>query len=151
MPIVTEASLATPCTEAELVSLAERVASQRGVQNITSINDFVTPTSEDVSGVVNTSEELYLEEVAELFDVDIQNENNEEDFQELGSGSDFKKVSLDEAIAATKLLIKWQEQSGDGNGAKHLAYTRDLRELQIRQEKSRKQTTITSFFSVDEG
>ncbi|KAI0997383.1 hypothetical protein K3495_g10800, partial [Podosphaera aphanis] len=78
-------------------------------------------------------------------------ENDEEDFEELGSGADLKKVDLDVAIAATKLLLKWQEQSGDGDGAKHLAYTRDLRQLQIRQENSRKQRTITSFFSVEEG
>ncbi|KAI0996138.1 hypothetical protein K3495_g12044 [Podosphaera aphanis] len=128
---VTEASLATQCTEAELVSLAKRVASQRGIQNISSINDFVTPTTE-------------------LFDSNIQIEIDE-DFKGLGSGADFKKIDLDEAIAATKLLLKWQEQSGDGDGAKHLAYTRDLRQLQIRQENSREQTTITSFFSVDEG
>ncbi|KAI0993750.1 hypothetical protein K3495_g14433 [Podosphaera aphanis] len=148
---VTEASLATPFTEAELVSLAERVAWQRGIQNIPSINDFVTPTSEEVFNDINTSEELYLEEIAELFDNEIQIENDVEDFEELCSGADFNKVDLDEAIAATKLLLKWQEQSGDGDGAKPLAYTRDLRLLQNRQENSRKQTTITSFFSVDEG
>ena len=105
MPIVTEASLATPCTEAELVSLAERVASQREIQNISSINDFVTPTSEEVFNNINTSEELYLEEIAVLFDSNIQIENDEEDFEELGSGADFNKVDLDEAIAATKLLL----------------------------------------------
>ncbi|KAI0994421.1 hypothetical protein K3495_g13761 [Podosphaera aphanis] len=155
VPTIIEASLATPCTEAEFVSLAERVASQRGIQNISSINDFVTPTSEEVFDDINTSEELYLEEIAELFDSEIQIENDEEDFEELGSGADFRKVDLDEAIAATKLLLKWQEQSGDGDGdgdgAKHLAYSRDLRQLQIRQENPRKQITITSFFSVDEG
>ncbi|KAI0997199.1 hypothetical protein K3495_g10987 [Podosphaera aphanis] len=140
-----------PCTEAELVSLAEKVASQRGIENISSINDFVTPTSEEVFDDINTSEELYLEEIAELFDSETQIENDEEDFEELGSGADFNKVDLDEAIAATKLLLIWQEQSGDGDGAKHLAYTRDLRQLQNRQENSRKQSTITSFFSVDEG
>ncbi|KAI1004262.1 hypothetical protein K3495_g3948 [Podosphaera aphanis] len=133
---VTEASIATQCTEAELASLAERVASQRGIQNISLINNFATPTSEEVFDDINTSEELYLEEIAELFD---------------SSGADLKKVDLDEAIAATKLLLKWQEQSGDGDGAKHLSYTRDLRQLQIRQENSRKQRTITSFFSVKEG
>ena len=88
MPTVTEASLATPCTEAELVSLAERVASQRGIQNISSINDFITPTSEEVFDDINTSEELYLEEIAELFDSEILIENDEEDFEELGSGAD---------------------------------------------------------------
>ncbi|KAI0998774.1 hypothetical protein K3495_g9422 [Podosphaera aphanis] len=146
-----KASLATSCTEAELVSLAERVALQRGIQNISSINDFVTPNSEEVFDDINTSEELYLEETAELFDSEILIENDEEYFEELGSGADSNKVDLDEAIAATKLLLKWQEQSGDGDGAKHLAYTRDLRQLQNRQENSRKQTTITSFFSVDKG
>ncbi|KAI1004767.1 hypothetical protein K3495_g3449 [Podosphaera aphanis] len=151
VPTVTEASLATSCTEAELVPLAERVASQRGIQNIPSINDFVTPTSEEVFDDINTLEELYLEEIAELFDSEILIENDEEDFEELGSGADSKKVDMDETIAATKLLLKWLELSGDGDGAKHLTYTRDLRQLQIRQEDSRKQTTITSFFSVDEG
>ncbi|KAI1004162.1 hypothetical protein K3495_g4049 [Podosphaera aphanis] len=68
VPTVTKASLATPCTEAELVSLAQRVASQRGIQNIPSINDFVTPTSGEVFDDINTSEELYLEEIAVLFD-----------------------------------------------------------------------------------
>ena len=58
---------------------------------------------------------------------------------------------MDEAIAATKLLLKWQKQSGDGDSAKYLAYTRDLKQLQIRQENSRKRRTITSFFSVEEG
>ncbi|KAI0993078.1 hypothetical protein K3495_g15106 [Podosphaera aphanis] len=83
VPTVTEASLATPCTEAELVSLAERVDSQHGVQNIPSINDFVTPTSEKVFDDINTSQELYLEEIAELLDSNIQNEDDEEDFEEL--------------------------------------------------------------------
>ncbi|KAI0990804.1 hypothetical protein K3495_g17383, partial [Podosphaera aphanis] len=72
---VTEVSLATQCTEAELVSLAERVASQRGIQNISSINDFVTPTSEEFFHDIKTSEELYLEEIAELFDSEILIEN----------------------------------------------------------------------------
>ncbi|KAI0997609.1 hypothetical protein K3495_g10580 [Podosphaera aphanis] len=151
VPTVTEASSATSCTEAKLVSLAKRVASQHGIQNIPSINDFVSPTSEEVFDDINTSEELYLEEIAELFNSNIRIENDEEDFEELGSGADFMEVDLDEAIAATKLLLKRQEQSGYGDGAKHLAYTRDLGQLQIRQENSRKQTTTTSFFSVDEG
>ncbi|KAI0993819.1 hypothetical protein K3495_g14365 [Podosphaera aphanis] len=54
VPTVTEASLATPYTEAELVSLAQRVASQPGIQNIPSINDFVTPISEEVFDDINT-------------------------------------------------------------------------------------------------
>ncbi|KAI1000372.1 hypothetical protein K3495_g7826 [Podosphaera aphanis] len=108
-PTVIELSLATPCTEVELMSLAERVASQRGIQNIPPINDFVTPTSEEVFDDINTSEELYLEEIAELFDSEIPIENDEEDFEELGSEADFKIVDLDEAIAATKLLLKRQE------------------------------------------
>ncbi|KAI1005785.1 hypothetical protein K3495_g2433 [Podosphaera aphanis] len=109
VPTVTEASLDTPCTEAEFVSLAERVASQRGIQNIPSINDFVTPTSEEFFDDINTSEEFYLEEIAVLFESDIQIENDEEDFEELGPGADYKKVDLDDAIAATKFLLKWQE------------------------------------------
>ncbi|KAI0993245.1 hypothetical protein K3495_g14939 [Podosphaera aphanis] len=118
----------------QVLFMAQLVASQRGIQNIPSINYFVTPTSEEVFDDINTSEELYLVEIAELFDSNLQIQNDEKDFEELGSGADFKKADLDEAIAATKLLLKWQEQSGDGDGAKHLAYTRDLRQLQIRQE-----------------
>ncbi|KAI0991231.1 hypothetical protein K3495_g16956, partial [Podosphaera aphanis] len=60
--------------------------------------DFVTPTSEEFFDEINTSEELYLEEIAELFDSEILIENDEEDFEELGSGADFEKVDLDEAI-----------------------------------------------------
>ncbi|KAI1005625.1 hypothetical protein K3495_g2600 [Podosphaera aphanis] len=97
---VTEASLANQRTEAELVSLAERVASQRVIQNLSFINDFVTPTSEEVFDDINTSEELYLEEIAELFDSEILIENDEEDFEKLGSG-----VDLDEVIAVSKLLL----------------------------------------------
>ncbi|KAI1000011.1 hypothetical protein K3495_g8190 [Podosphaera aphanis] len=109
VPTDTETSIATQCTKAELVSLAGKFASQRGIQNIPSINDFVTPTSVDVFDDINTSEELCLEEIAVFFDSNIQTENDEEDFEEIGSGADLKKVDLDEAIAATKLLLKWQE------------------------------------------
>ncbi|KAI1005350.1 hypothetical protein K3495_g2871 [Podosphaera aphanis] len=112
VPTAVESSLATSCTEAELVSLAEKVASQRGIQNIPSINDFLTSSSEEVFDNLTTSEEQYLEEVAGLFDgtSNIQNENDKEEDVELsGSGAEFKEVDLNEATAAMKLLIKWQE------------------------------------------
>ncbi|KAI1005335.1 hypothetical protein K3495_g2891 [Podosphaera aphanis] len=89
--------------------------------------------------------------MAELFDTENCDENDEEDAEGLDSSANFKKVKLHEAIAARKIMIKWEEQSGDGDGDELLFLDRGLRTLLKRQQNSRKQTTLTSFFSTDQG
>ncbi|KAI0993610.1 hypothetical protein K3495_g14574 [Podosphaera aphanis] len=114
---VIEPSLSS-LNEAELVILAQTVAWQRRilVESIPANNDFVSPSIEEVLDEFNILEEQFLEEMAELFDTENCDENDEEDAEELDSSANFKKVELHEALAARKVVIKWEEQSGDGDG-----------------------------------
>ncbi|KAI0994079.1 hypothetical protein K3495_g14104 [Podosphaera aphanis] len=150
---VIELSLSSLNNEAELVTLAQTVVWQRGIliESIPAINDFVSPSSEEVLDDFNTLEEQFLEDMAELFDTENCDENDEEDAEGLDSSDNFKKVELHEAIAARKVVIKWEEQSGDGDGDKLLFLNRGLRTLIKRQQNSRKLTTPISFFSTDQG
>ena len=70
MTSVIEPSSSSFTNEAELVTLAQTVAWQRGiiVDSIPAINDFMSPSSEEVLDDVNTLEEQFLEKMAELFD-----------------------------------------------------------------------------------
>ncbi|KAI0997438.1 hypothetical protein K3495_g10748 [Podosphaera aphanis] len=149
---VIEPSLSS-LNEAELVIRAQTVAWQRRilVESIPAINDFVNPSIEEVLDDFNTLEEQFLEEMAELFDTENCDENDEEDAEELDSSANFMKVELHEAIAARKVVIKWEEQSGDGDGEELLFLNRGLRTLIKRQQNSRKLTTLISFFSTDQG
>ncbi|KAI0994098.1 hypothetical protein K3495_g14084 [Podosphaera aphanis] len=150
---VIEPSLSSLNNEAELVTLAQTVVWQRGilVESIPAINDFVSPSSEEVLDDFNTLEEQFLDEMAELFDTENCDENDEEDAEGLDSSANFKKVELHEAIAARKVMIKWEEQSGDGDDDEFIFLNRGLRTLLKRQQNSRKQTTLISFFSTDQG
>ncbi|KAI0995255.1 hypothetical protein K3495_g12928 [Podosphaera aphanis] len=152
---VIEPSLSSLNNEAELVTLAQTVVWQRGilVESIPAINDFVSPSSEEVLDDFNALEEQFLQEMAELFDTENCDENDEEDAQGLDSSANFKKVELHEGIAARKVMMKWKEQSGDGDGDddEFLFLNRGLRTLLKRQQNSRKQTTLISFFSTDQG
>ncbi|KAI1000685.1 hypothetical protein K3495_g7512 [Podosphaera aphanis] len=152
-PSLIEPSLSSLNNEAELVTLAQTVAWQRGipVESIPAINDFVSPSCEEVLDDFNTLEEQFLEEMVEIFDAENCDENDEEDAEGLDSSANFKKVELHEAIAARRFMIKWEEQSGDGNGDELLFLNKDLRTLLKRQQNSRKQTTLTSFFSTNQG
>ncbi|KAI0995681.1 hypothetical protein K3495_g12499 [Podosphaera aphanis] len=90
--------------------------------------------------------------MAELFDTENCDENDEdaeEDAKGPDSSGNFKKVELHEAMAARKVMIKWEEQSGDGDEL--LFLNRGLRTLLKRQQNSRKQTTLPTFFSTDRG
>ncbi|KAI0993561.1 hypothetical protein K3495_g14623 [Podosphaera aphanis] len=118
------------------------------VENIPAINDFVSPSSEEVPDDFNTLEEQFLEKMAELFDTENCDENDEEDAEGLDSSANFKKVELHVAITARKVMIKWEEQNGDGDEL--LFFNGGLRTLLKRQQNSRKQTTLTSFFSTDQ-
>ncbi|KAI0994432.1 hypothetical protein K3495_g13749 [Podosphaera aphanis] len=89
--------------------------------------------------------------MAELFDTENCDENDEEDAEGLDSSANFKKVELHEAIAARKVVIKWEVQSGDGDGDELFFLNRGLRTLIKRQQNSRKLTTLISFFSTDQG
>ncbi|KAI0998402.1 hypothetical protein K3495_g9791 [Podosphaera aphanis] len=150
---VIEPSLSSLNNEAELVNLAQTVAWQREilVESILAINVLVSPSSEEVLDDSNTLEEQFLEEMAELFDTKNCDENDEEDAERLDSSANFNKVELHEAIAARKVMIKWEEQSGDGDGDELLFLNRGLRTLLKRQQNLRKLTTLTSFFSTDQG
>ena len=153
MTPVIEPSSSSFTNEAELITLAQIVAWQRGiiVDSIPAINDFVIPSGEEVLDDVNTLEEKFLEKMAELFDTGNCDENDEEDSEGLDSSANFKKVELHKAIAARKVMIKREEQSGDGDGDELIFLNRGLRTLLKRQQNSRKQTTISSFFSNDQG
>ncbi|KAI0999552.1 hypothetical protein K3495_g8643 [Podosphaera aphanis] len=87
--------------------------------------------------------------MAELIDIENCDGNDEEDPEGLDSSANFKKFELHEAIAARKVMIKWEEQSGDGDELHFLI--RGLRTLLKSQQKSRKQMIITSFFSTEQG
>ncbi|KAI1006555.1 hypothetical protein K3495_g1668 [Podosphaera aphanis] len=93
---------------AELVTIGQTVAWQCEilVENIPSFNEFVSPNSREALDDLNTSEKQLLEEMAELFDTEKCDENNEEDAEGLESGANFKEVELHEKIAAREVMIK---------------------------------------------
>ena len=70
MTSVIEPSSSSFTNEAELVTLAQTDAWQRGisVDSNPAINYFMSPSSEEVLDDVNTLEEQFLEKMAELFD-----------------------------------------------------------------------------------
>ena len=126
----------------EIASLLRTVATQRTIQIIPSIDEFLEPDGERVYDDEEAVDEQVLADIIEAYDDEEQEDTEGED-----PDLNFKKITLDEMIAAQAIAIQWEEQNGDGDGNELLALERKMAKLQLQKSSQKgKQTPITQWF-----
>jgi hypothetical protein len=110
----------------EVQSLIGKVSKQRGIQTVPNVDDFINPAAEIVEDDEETVEEVILEQILEAYDEDGSDD-------EEGVDEPIEKVTLEQAIEATRIRILYEEQHGDGEGDKLLQLERDMRLLSLKK------------------
>jgi hypothetical protein len=118
--------------------LFKRVAAQRGIQFIPSMDKFITPIAE----VVEDDDIKIKEQILAAY-------NNEEEAAD-GENSEeqlIAKVTLKQAIEAMKIRILYEEQHGDSESDKLWQLERDIRQLAIQKGAiNTKQSSLMAYF-----
>ena len=118
--------------------LLRRVAEQRGIQSIPSVDEFIAPIAE----VVEDNNIEIKEQILAAY-------NNEEEAAdgEDGDKEPVAKVTLEQAIEAIKIRILYEEQHSDGESDKLWQLERDIRQLAMQKGATNtKQSSLMAYF-----
>ena len=92
---------------------------------VPNMDDFIDPAAEIVEDDEETVEEVILEQILEAYDEDGSDDE--------GVDEPIEKVTLQQAIEATRIRILYEEQYGEGEGDKLLQLERDMRLLSLKK------------------